>query len=177
MNLFFRMLWVFIGALFKPRIGLFDVSELRFRVLPTDLDINMHMNNARYLSIMDLGRTDLLIGVGLLGPVRRERLMPVVGNIDIHYRRPLRPFQRFVIKTRLLCWDEKWFYMEQRIESARKVHSIARVKGLFVSSSGSVPSRSVLDLIGHDGESPPFPKEPHDLPAEQVADASLRSTG
>ena len=159
MNLILRLLWISIVALFKPRIGLFDVSEVPCRVLPTDLDINLHMNNARYLSLMDLGRVDLLIGIGMLKPVRQKRWSPVVGNIEIKYRRPLHLLQRFVLKTRLLCYDEKWFYMEQRFESARGVHAIATVQGLFVGGNGSVPTSKVLALTGYDGESPPFPKQ------------------
>ncbi len=175
MNLILRLLRVFLVALFKPRIGLFDVSELGFRVLPTDLDINLHMTNARYLSIMDLGRTDLLICAGLLGLVKRQRWMPVVGSIDITFRRPLAPFQRFVIKTRLLCWDEKWLYMEQRLESDSGVHAIATVRGLFVGRDGSVPTHKVLELIGYEGDSPPFPKHVHRPTLRETAGSCLRS--
>ena len=101
MNLLFRMLRVFVAALFRSRIGLLDSSELKFRVLPTDLDINVHMTNARYLSVMDLGRTDLLIRAGMLKTMRRRRWMPVVGHIDIRFRRSLSPFQRFSLTSRL----------------------------------------------------------------------------
>jgi acyl-CoA thioesterase FadM len=159
MNLVFRLLRVFITALLKPRIGLFDSSVLSFRVLPTDLDLNLHMNNARYLSVMDLGRADLLIRAGMLGVVRRKRWKPVAGSIDIKFRRPLLPFKRFKLATRLLCWDKKWLYMEQRLESDKGVHAIATVRGLFVGPNGSVPSRRVLDCMGHQGESPAFPTE------------------
>jgi acyl-CoA thioesterase FadM len=159
MNLIFRLLRVFITALLKPRIGLFDSSVLSLRVLPTDLDLNMHMNNARYLSVMDLGRADLLIRAGLLDVVRRERWKPVAGSIDIKFRRPLLPFQSFTLKTRLLCWDEKWLYMEQRLESAKGLHAIATVRGLFVGRDGSVPTGIVLECLGYRGESPAFPAE------------------
>ncbi len=50
MNLILRLLRVILSALFKPRVGLLDGAELSFRVLPTDLDINRHMTNARSLS-------------------------------------------------------------------------------------------------------------------------------
>lgn len=163
MNLIFRMLRVFIIALLKPRIGLFDTSVLSFRVLPTDLDINLHMNNSRYLSVMDLGRADLLIRAGMLGVVRRKRWKPVAGGIAIKFRRPLMPFQRFTLTTRLLCWDEKWLYMEQRLESAKRVHAVATVRGLFVGPDGSVPSRITLEHLGHRGESPSFPAEVRSL--------------
>ncbi len=159
MNLFFRMLRIFVMGLFRPRIDLLDSSELRFLVLPTDLDINVHMTNARYLSFMDLGRTDLLIRAGLLKLMRREKLMPVVGHIDIKYRRSLAPFQRFSLKSRLLCWDEKWLYMEQRLESSKGLHSVAIVRGLFLDRNGSVPTQRLLDYLGYQGESPAMPEE------------------
>ena len=159
MNLFFRMLRIFVMGLFRSRIDLLDSSELRFRVLPTDLDINVHMTNARYLSFMDLGRTDLLIRAGLLKMMHREKLMPVVGHIDIKFRRSLSPFQRFSLTSRLICWDEKWLYMEQRIESATGLHSVAIVRGLFLDRSGSVPTQRLLDYLGYQGESPAMPEE------------------
>jgi acyl-CoA thioesterase FadM len=159
-NLFFRMLRVFVAALLRSRIGLLDSSELKFRVLPTDLDINVHMTNARYLSLMDLGRTDLLLRAGMLKMVRREKWMPVVGHIVIKFRRPLPPFQRFSVKSRLLYWDEKWLYLEQRLESAKGVHSIAIVRGLFLKRNGvAVPSQKLFDYMGYQGDSPAMPEE------------------
>ncbi len=159
LNLIFRFLWVFVSALRKPRIGLLDSSVRSFKVLPTDLDINLHMTNARYLSIMDLGRTDLLIRSGMLGLVKRERWLPVTGSIDIKFRRQLNPFQSYDLITRLLCWDEKWLYLEQRFESAQGVHAVTTVRGLFRGRGGSVPSRVLLDRMGYQGESPPFPTQ------------------
>jgi acyl-CoA thioesterase FadM len=159
-NLFFRMFRVFVAALFRSRIGLLDSSELKFWVLPTDLDINIHMTNARYLSFMDLGRTDLLIRAGMLKMMRQEKWMPVVGHIDIKFRRSLFPFQRFSLKSRLLCWDEKWLYMEQQLESAKGVHSVAIVRGLFLDRNGvAVPSQKLLDYLGYQGDSPAIPEQ------------------
>lgn len=159
MNLMLRFLRVFITSLLGSRIGLLDSSRLSFRVLPTDLDFNLHMNNARYLSFMDLGRTDLLVRAGMLGVVSRKHWKPVTGSIDIKYRRPLMPFQHFKLHTRVLCWDEKWLFLEQSLESSKGVHAIATVRGLFVGREGSVPSRSVLEYMDHREESPPFPTQ------------------
>ena len=55
MNLILRMIKVLVAALFGQRLGVLDSSILTFRVWPNDLDINLHMNNGRYLTIMDLG--------------------------------------------------------------------------------------------------------------------------
>jgi acyl-CoA thioesterase FadM len=159
MNLIVRFLRVLITSLLRSPIGLLDSSSLKFRVMPTDLDINLHMTNARYLSFMDLGRTDLLLRAGMLDMVRRERWKPVVGGVDIKFRRSLMPFQSFELHTRLLCWDEKWLYLEQSLESAKGVHATATVRGLFVGRDGSVPSRTVLDQLGYRDDSPPFPTQ------------------
>ncbi|MEJ2692138.1 MAG: acyl-CoA thioesterase [Candidatus Thiodiazotropha sp.] len=176
MNLIFRLMRVVMAALFQRRIGLMDSSTLRFQVLPTDLDLNMHMTNARYLSIMDLGRMDLLIRGGMLGGVKQERWLPVVGGIDIKFHRPLRPFQRFTLKSRLVCWDEKWLYMEQRLESDRGVHAVATVRGLFRGREGSVPSRVLLERMGHRRlESPPFPTQVLCLMAWEAAGKRMHS--
>lgn len=163
MYLNFRFPKIFVASLLKPRIGLFDKSELNFLVMPTDLDFNLHVNNARYLSFMDLGRTDLLLRVGMARVAYRERWRPVVGNINIRFRRSLLPFRHFTLQTRLLGWDEKWIYLEQRFESARGVHAVAMVQGVFVGRDGSVPSHIVLNRMGHQGDSPIFPAETHCL--------------
>ncbi|MBN9173553.1 MAG: 4-hydroxybenzoyl-CoA thioesterase, partial [Microbacterium sp.] len=43
------------------RLSATDVGRIRLTTLPTDIDILMHMNNGRYLSLFDLGRWDLLV--------------------------------------------------------------------------------------------------------------------
>jgi acyl-CoA thioesterase FadM len=132
-----------------------DTSTLRFRVWPLDLDANIHMNNGRYLSIMDLGRLDLMVRVGLIKTVLKKKWMPVLSAATIRYRIALNPFQKFTLQTRILWWDEKWFYMEQRfvIDGGDKdgaVAAIAFVKGSFYDrkARATVPSQTLTDLIG-----------------------------
>ena len=47
--------------------------QLPLRVLPNDLDTNLHLNNGRYLTLMDLGRVDLMLRMGVMGELRRRR--------------------------------------------------------------------------------------------------------
>ena len=65
MNLYFRMIWLLIGSLFKPDLPTDrPTNSISLRVLPNDIDINMHMNNGRYLTICDLTRVDMFIRSG-----------------------------------------------------------------------------------------------------------------
>lgn len=72
MNLYLRMLILFIKFRWKPPLDLMDKSILKFYVLPNDLDINMHMNNGRFNSIMDLGRADIMLRTGLLQMIYKK---------------------------------------------------------------------------------------------------------
>ena len=75
------------------------------------------MNNGRYWTLMDLGRTDLMIRSGLWRTVLRNRWVPVVSAGKIRFRRELRLFQPFAIETRILTWAESWVVMEHRLVS------------------------------------------------------------
>lgn len=57
MNLWLRLLWLLATARFQVRLAEpTETVALGMRVWPGDLDISLHMNNGRYLTIMDLGR-------------------------------------------------------------------------------------------------------------------------
>src|SRR3990170_2263282 len=67
MNLWLRLLWLFVSAPFRPKLEMpGGTSILRFRVWPHDLDLSLHMNNGRYLTIMDQGRLDVMVQSGFL---------------------------------------------------------------------------------------------------------------
>ncbi len=158
MNLYLRLLIVLIKTLFVRRRGLLESSRLRFRVWPHDCDLNFHLNNGRYLTFMDLGRIHLLGQIGLLAPLLRARWMPVLGAAEINFIRPLRPLRRFDLSTRLVTWDEKYFYIEQRFEADGRLCAIALVKGLFMSGRYRVDSEAVLKMLNLDMAAPEMPE-------------------
>jgi acyl-CoA thioesterase FadM len=93
MNLFGRLLLVVLRAL-RCRRGAFaplDPARIRFHPMPHDLDVKLHVNNARYLAFMDLGRVDLLNRLGVMRLAFRGHWFPVLGLVSIRYHRPLLP--------------------------------------------------------------------------------------
>jgi acyl-CoA thioesterase FadM len=158
MSMFLRQLVMFCRALHGARVDALGESRLRFRVMPGDLDVNLHMNNGRYLSLMDLGRFDLVIRMGLLAQARRRRWRPLVGSSMIRYRRSLEPFRRFTLVTRVLAWDDRWVVFEQRFERQGQLCAVALVRALFRGPDGNVPTDEVLRAAGYTGARPPFPE-------------------
>ncbi len=157
MNLWLRCLWVFAAGFFKKRLGLLEESCLSFRVLPNDLDLYLHMNNGRYLTLMDLGRIDLILRSALGRAAQKQGWNPLVGSILMRYRRPLQMWDLFTLKTRILGWDEKWFYIEQRFEKDGELAALGFVKGLFKGPSGVVPIQELLNAAGEAIASPEIP--------------------
>ena len=157
MNLIFRLLLVALSSFRRPRLGATDESVLRFRVLPTDLDLNLHMNNGRYLTIMDLGRVDLLLRVGIVGAMRKPRWRGVVASEMVRFRRPLDPFQRYELRTRLLCWDERWFFMEHRFTRRGELMAYGLVKIQFAGPGGRLRPQQVIAATPRATASPEIP--------------------
>ncbi len=159
MNLIFRLIWLFLTAPVRKRIGLTDESELPLRALPTDLDINMHMTNARYLSMMDLGRIELIIQAGMFKALIKRHWLPVVAVANLKFIKQINPFQRFNLITRLVGWDEKWLFIEQRFEVDGQLVALGVIKGLFRSRNGNVPTADLIKLAGYEGEAMELPEE------------------
>ena len=158
MNLYFRLLYVLWKIWRLPRKGVLEESRVAFRVLPTDCDINFHMNNGRYLSLMDLGRLHLVAQIGLLGAIVRRRWFAALAAAEVNFIRQLAPFQRFELVTRVITWDDKYAYMEQRFESNGVLCAHAFAKGLFLDGGKRVKNADVVAELGYTGEPPPFPE-------------------
>jgi acyl-CoA thioesterase FadM len=155
-NLVFRLLWVVLAALRRPRLDAWDESVVPLTVLPTDLDLNFHLNNGRLLSLMDLGRVDLLLRLGAVRALRRNRWNAVVASAAVRYRRPLRLLRRCELRTRMLGWDERWFFLEQRITRGGELMAWALVKTQFFGSEGRVAPQALVDAIRPGVVSPPL---------------------
>lgn len=149
MNLYLRLLWLNIRVRFRPRLDLLDESVTPFRVWPSDLDPLMHMNNGKYLSIMDLARMDLMARSGAWAKLKKAGWYPVVAGQTISYYRSLNPWKRFEVHTQILGLDDRWSYLEQRFMSEGKLCARAIVRARFLKrSGGSVDHHEFEEVFG-----------------------------
>jgi acyl-CoA thioesterase FadM len=171
----FRLLAVLAASLLRPRAGFLDECAIALRVWPNDVDSNLHMNNSRYLLAMDVGRWDLVARTGLWRELLGRRWFPVVGSATLRFRRPLAPFQRYRLVTRLVAWDEKWVFVEQRFERGGSVHAVGRVKALFRGPEGQVPTAALLAAAGYPDA--PSRQVPEGIRLWREAEAAERRAG
>ena len=148
MHLLLRtLIHLFTSRLRRP-LGLWDTSSLRLRVLPTDLDVAMHVNNGMYLSLMDLGRLDLMVRSGLWATMRAKGWSPVVNLETITFRKSLRLWQRYTIETKVIGFDDRAIYFEQRMVADGEVYARAYIAGRLVSKAGPVPNGEIYAEVG-----------------------------
>lgn len=148
MNLWWRLLRVRLGAFRRGAVSLWDTTRLGFRVTLGDLDTVGHMNNGRYLTLLDLGRFDLLVRSGMWAMFKKQGWVPVVAGQTITYWKDFTLGQSFEITTKILGIDERWFYLEQAFERGGNVHARAVIRGCFVKPGyGRVSNDELLDII------------------------------
>ncbi|UOQ58678.1 thioesterase family protein [Leucobacter allii] len=167
MHMILRTLWHrFVVGPRGRRLGFGDVSRSRFRVWPTDLDILRHMNNGKYLSVMDVARFDLIQRNGVWALFAREGWYPVVVGQTISYRKSLNPWMRFWIESRILGFDDQAVYIEQRFvrpddAGVPEIYALAVVRGRILRRTGGVVR--VAELVEKSGADPEALRVPEDV--------------
>lgn len=155
MNLYFRLIWTVLRGLWLPRIGLHDTVERTMRVLPNDIDINMHMNNGRYLTVSDLMTIEYFTRTGLLRALISRKWRPVLGGSIITYRKELRLGQQYRLRYRWTGCDEYWNYLHfEFLTMDGTLCATGYSKGAAVSRKGLVHTDRAFEALGH-GERPP----------------------
>ncbi len=142
----------------RSRIGPMDETSLTFRVWPTDIDVLMHMNNGRYLTLMDLGRVDSIIRSGIRRSLSDHRWYTVIAGETIRFRESLGVFAKFELRTRMLGWDDKSFYVRQTFVRGDRVAATAVVRVRFLRrSGGTLGAHEVADVVVPGVASPQLP--------------------
>jgi YbgC/YbaW family acyl-CoA thioester hydrolase len=142
-----RFLLTVFRSLFKPRLQVDQDSLLTFRVWPTEADLTL-MNHATYLTIMEQGRIDFIRRTGFMQFLLRRRWSAVLASITVQYRIPLRRFQRYQLRTRVACWDDKWLFLEHHMSRGTDLVASGLAKIAVLGPSGRIEPADALGKFG-----------------------------
>jgi acyl-CoA thioesterase FadM len=160
MNLIFRLFYLIFSASKRSKVPTLGPCRSAFRVLPNDLDILRHMNNGRYFSIMDLARVDLMARSGLWPRLNQQGWYPVVVQESMIFRKSLKLWDRYTVRTTVLGWDDKHIVMEQSFhrDEAEVAYGIVKAR-MLKKSGGSVSTTELMQLAGMTDSSPLSPAQ------------------
>ena len=149
MNLYLRLLWALLRAWRQPAIRPGETISRRLTVLPNDIDVNGHMNNGRYLTLVDLMLIETFVCLGFVPHLWRQRWRPMAGGSFISYRRGLKPLQRYELRFCIEGSDANWNFMRfEFVDAQGRLCATGYVKGAVVGPQGLVPNAQSWPLMG-----------------------------
>lgn len=160
MNMFFRLLRLVLGHRHRGTAEFTEETILRFRVWPTDLDYQWHMNNGKYFSLMDLGRFDMLLRTGFIRVMKERQWYGVVASETMRFKHSLKLWERFELRTRTIGWDEKSFYLQHTFVRRGQVvgTALVRVRCLARATNKPLSAADVAAVVSPGTVSPPLPE-------------------
>lgn len=139
-----------VNEMRKERCSPLDVVSMEGRAWPWLCDYQRHINNARYLDLMDYGRFQWFIRSGLMKPLYQNGWNGVVAATQILYRREIPMMEKFHLETRILGWDDRWYLHEQRFVTENgKVAAQALLRSSLRGKKGPVNIGEAFALAGY----------------------------
>jgi len=155
---FARMTKELIATRNAPLLPIWGTHVSHHLCWPWDLDLWNELNNGRTLTIFDLGRIPLARRTGLIAALRTQRWGLTMAGVSVRYRRRVRAFDKIEMRSRAVCFDERFMYLEQsmwRSDGECANHALYRLA--VTSRCGIVPPARVLEAMNASGVSPPMP--------------------
>ncbi|MCX7558095.1 acyl-CoA thioesterase [Sulfitobacter sp. F26204] len=156
---FFRVLKDVWLASRQPRFDtLTDTHVSRHICWPHDLDFFLELNNGRAMSLYDIGRTAMAQRAGLIATLRREKWGLTIAGSSTRFRRRIFGFERFEMRSRANCWDDRFIYLEQSMWKRNgECASHVMFRAAVTDKNGLVDPRKVLLAMGREEASPEMP--------------------
>lgn len=151
MYVWLRLARMIATARSRGRYRLGEESRLSFRCLPTDIDSNLHLNNARYMMLADVGRIDIFARAGLIALARKNRWAPMMGGLQAVYVREIRLWKRFDVVSTIETWEDSQVIGRHRfvLEDGRTAAVVMTSAGVYDFSGGRfVPIDDIVGMLG-----------------------------
>ena len=138
-----RLIIAMLTAKLKKKLSGTETVTKTFRVWITDIDVSV-MNHAAIMTVLETGRIDLMVRSNFFKVATKNKWFFPSQAISIQFYRPLKIFQKADIHTRISYVDEKWIYVEQKIERKGKIISACIVKNTIKKGRETIPTSEIM---------------------------------
>ncbi|WP_298361456.1 acyl-CoA thioesterase [uncultured Litoreibacter sp.] len=152
-----RLIKEFVKFRNAPDLGLTDTHVSTHRCWPWDIDLWMELNNGRTLTLYDLSRLPLAKRAGLIRALNDNKWGLTMAGASVRYRRRVRMFQKVEIRSRAVCWDDKFLYLEQSMWSKGEATSHILYRAAVTDKNGIVPTAKIVEAVAPGAETPDVP--------------------
>jgi len=142
-----RLLQIFLLSLFRKKILLTDTATLSFRVWPTEADMK-YMNNSSFWTIAEMGIMDIYFRSELVKVCRKKKWIPLMTSQKMVYRKPLKRFTKFQLRTKTIYWDDKFLYFNITFSKDSLLIANCLIGTVVKSKEGIVSPKEVTSSLG-----------------------------
>ncbi|XP_026328784.1 protein THEM6-like [Hyposmocoma kahamanoa] len=174
-NYFLRVAFTIgIGRLFQKKCGINDTTTIYGLCTTQDVDIFLkHMNNARYVRELDFARFHFYDRTGIYENCTKVDGHVLQGASSIRYRRTIPIFTVYKVETKLVYWEEKTIFIEQKFTTIND--GFVRAVVLSRQNLLNIDSDTLFRGIPGADQKPECPEEiKHWLQAIEISSAKLR---
>lgn len=154
---YIRTALAILGSTYDPDASIFSTAATYHRAWPWDTDVYGELNNGRILTLGELGRWGLARRVGLLQALKRRQAALAIAGASVRYRKRIPLMTRYRIETRVLGWDERFFYLDVSMWMGETAANQALLRTAFVGRDGVIAPIEIVRDLGHSGPSPALP--------------------
>ncbi|XP_071452785.1 protein THEM6 [Hetaerina americana] len=177
-NYFIRIAFTIgLARYFRRKVKPYDETVIYGICTTNDVDIFIrHMNNARYVRELDFARFDFYDRSNLYNEVVKRKGNAMQGASNIRYRRTIPIFNVYKVQTKLIYWDDKAIYLEQKFITLSDgfVRAVALSKQNLVNIDVDDMMKS---LCGKDFSRPEMPEELEKwLQSVEISSSKLRKS-
>lgn len=138
-----RLLIALIQAKFKKEVIATETVSSSFRVWISDIDVSV-MNHAAIMTVLETGRIDLMVRSNFFKVASKNKWFIPSQAMSVQFYKPLKVFQKAQVHTKISYVDEKWVYVEQKIERKGKVVAACLVKSTIKKGRETIPTSEIV---------------------------------
>ncbi len=152
-----RFILVMLQSLLSRKKELSEDFVLKFWAVPLiDTDVKLLFTQT-YAQYMGLARWNLLFNSEFGSAALKKGWVPVTTKETMSYKRSVKAFDRVVLTTRLVHWNERRFYLEHVFTVKGDIKIITYVEGMVKGAKGHLKPNEAFKAMGVERQSPPIP--------------------
>lgn len=153
-----RLAWQMFKHRNDAQIKATDTHVSTHYCLPWDIDVWMELNNGRTLTLYDMARIPLAMKAGLITALRDNKWGLTMAGCSVRYRRRIRMFEKIEIRSRLVCFDDRFMYLEQSMwKKNGECANHILYRSAVTDENGIVATQRIMDAVGLHEASPDMP--------------------
>lgn len=154
-----RFALIMMTILFKKPGEIMDEYSLSFRAIPfLDTDFKRFFTQS-YAALTALGRWHYVFNSKFRSAAIQKKWIPITSAETFTFRKPIFWFDKVTLKTQILCWNEKCFFVKQTFLVKNEIRAFAYSEGSVRTLKGYISPQQAFSDLGSAVQSPQIPSD------------------